>query len=93
MVYVDNLVVWPNAWGPFLKGSCHLAADTLDELHDFAARLGMKKAWFQDGKGKHPHYDLVKSRRDRAIALGAKPVTGRELVKIWREQRAARVAT
>ena len=82
-VYVDELQVWPNAWGPFRAGSCHLAADTLEELHEFAARLGMKREWFQDHK-KHPHYDLVKSRRDRAIRLGAKPVSSREIVNVWR---------
>lgn len=91
-VYVDDLVVWPNAWGPFKAGSCHLAADTLDELHAFAAKLGMRRAWFQEGRGKHPHYDLVKSRRDRAVELGASQVTGRELIMIWRKQRSG-VAT
>lgn len=88
-VYVDEQQVWPNAWGPFKAGSCHLAADTLDELHAFAARLGMKRSWFQPGRGRHPHYDLVRSRRDLAVALGAKEVTGREMVLIWRAQREA----
>lgn len=87
MTYVDDLVVWPNAWGPFKAGSCHLAADTLDELHEFAAKLGMKREWFQGKNPRHPHYDLVKSKRDRAIALGAKPITGREMVMIWRALR------
>ena len=86
-VYVDELQGWPNAWGPFKAGSCHLAADTLEELHAFAAKLGMKREWFQEGRGRHPHYDLVKTKRDKAIALGAKPVTGRDLIMIWREQR------
>lgn len=31
-VYVDDLKVWPNARGIFRAGSCHMAADTLDEL-------------------------------------------------------------
>lgn len=82
-VYVDPLQVWPNAWGIFRAGSCHLAADTIEELHEFAAKLGMKREWFQDHP-KHPHYDLVKSRRERAVALGAKEVTSRELVNVWR---------
>ena len=86
-VYVDELQVWPNAWGPFKAGSCHLAADTLEELHEFAAQLGMRRAWFQEGQGRHPHYDLVKSKRDLAIKLGAKPVTGHDLIMMWRRQR------
>lgn len=83
-VYVDELQVWPNAWGPFLEGLCHLAADTLDELHAFASRLGMKHEWFQPGRGRHPHYDLVKSRRDLAVKLGAQEVSGRDLIGVRR---------
>ena len=90
--YVDALQVWPNARGIFRAGSCHLAADTLDELHEFAARLGMRRGWFQSGNGRHPHYDLVKSRRDRAVALGALEVSGRDLVLLWRAQRDAAAA-
>ena len=90
--YVDALQVWPNARGIFRAGSCHLAADTLDELHEFAARLGMRRSWFQSGNGRHPHYDLVKSRRDRAVALGALEVSGRDLVLMWRAQREAAAA-
>jgi hypothetical protein len=87
--YVDDLQVWPNARGIFRAGSCHLASDTLDELHEFAARLGMRREWFQPGRGRHPHYDLVKSRRDRAVALGAIEVSGRDLIMLWRAQREA----
>lgn len=68
-VYVDALVVWSKR-PPWNRGSCHLSADTLDELHAFALRLGLKRAWFQD----HvllPHYDLVPSKRALAVTLGA----------------------
>lgn len=44
-VRVDELVVYPNAWGPFRAGSCHLTADTEEELHAFAAKLGMKRGF------------------------------------------------
>lgn len=69
-VYVDELIVWPNAKGIFKKGSCHLSADTLDELHAFAKKLGLKRSWFQNHK-LLAHYDLVPSKRDQAIKLGA----------------------
>ncbi len=88
-VYVDELQVWPNARGIFLAGSCHMAADTLEELHAMALKIGMRRSWFQPGRGRHPHYDLVKSRRDRAVALGAKEVSGRDLIMLWRAQREA----
>lgn len=55
---------------------CHLASDTgYDELHDFAARLGLRRAWFQGD-----HYDLPEQLWDEAVALGATPVDSRELV-------------
>lgn len=69
-VYVDELVVYPNAKGIFRSGSCHLSADTEDELHAFAAKIGMRRAWFQPHK-RLPHYDLIASKRALAVALGA----------------------
>lgn len=64
---------------------CHLVADEADclELHEFAARIGMKRSWFQGD-----HYDLVPSRRARAVILGAIEVDRREFVGIRRRQRA-----
>lgn len=71
-VYVDYLMEWPRtkAW-PYGE-ACHLMADTLDELHAFAAAIGMRRAWFQ-GPPKHrfPHYDLTAKRRLVAVAAGA----------------------
>lgn len=69
-VYVDEIVVWPGAKGIFAMGSCHLTADTLDELHAFAAKVGMKREWFQD-HALCPHYDLTRARRKAAVKLGA----------------------
>jgi hypothetical protein len=77
-VYVDEFRLWlPRQPRPFHEGSCHLTADTLDELHDFARRIGLRRGWFQ----KHhiaPHYDLTEARRDRALAAGAVFVPARE---------------
>ena len=49
----------------------------------------MRREWFQGKNPRHPHYDLVKSRRDKAVALGAKQVSGRDLIMLWRAQREA----
>ena len=55
---------------------CHLVSDTsYDELHALAQRLGIPRHGFQGD-----HYDVPAELRDQAIALGAQPVTGRELV-------------
>lgn len=51
---------------------CHLWADSLDELHAFADRLGLKREWFQaPPKASWHHYDVSKGVRDRAIGMGA----------------------
>jgi len=64
--YVDPLRDWGWRLGP----SCHLIADTLDELHTMAEAIGLRRAWFQNSRSV-PHYDLVASRRARAVAAGA----------------------
>lgn len=89
-VYVDTLVKWPNAKPPFHRGSCHLTADTLEELHAFALKIGMKRAWFQD----HPlcaHYDLTPPRRAEAVKAGAVEETCREGTIRRRKARGAPV--
>lgn len=74
MVYVDNLKQYSkisikakkygNAW-------CHLTADTIEELHDFAKKIGLSQSWFQNHI-KHPHYDLTSNKRELAIKNGAR---------------------
>lgn len=72
---------------------CHLIADTDDELHEFAARLGMRREWFQaPPTASHPHYDLTPPRRALAVKLGAHEVDGRTLAQIMRAHRAVRAS-
>jgi Protein of unknown function (DUF4031) len=70
-VYVDDCFVRGD-WG-FWSGGGHLQADTPEELHEFAARLGLKRAWFQTrpGQPEKDHYDLNRVLRERALELGA----------------------
>lgn len=66
-VYVDDsFIEWRGTkW-------CHLQADTLDELHEFAERIGLRREWFQPGsRPELAHYDVSESVRKRAISLGA----------------------
>lgn len=78
-VYVDQLFTWPiEHTAPAARALarrtggrwCHLTADTVEELHAFAAKLGLKRAWFQDKEGR-PHYDLTPGKRWQALRLGA----------------------
>jgi hypothetical protein len=55
----------------------HLASDSsYDELHEFAAALGVPARGF-DGD----HYDIPAEYFDDAVAAGAVPVRSRELVQ------------
>ena len=87
---VDELKVWPHAKHRcFMKGSAHLTADTLDELHAFATLIGMKRAWFQD----HvlcPHYDLSPARHALALTKGAVFVSARDQARVRIAARATR---
>lgn len=59
----------------------HMLADSLDELHAFAAKLGLKREWFQDKSA--PHYDVCQQKRAEAFKLGAVSIDCRS--QEWRE--------
>lgn len=60
---------------------CHMVSDTSEEeLHAFAARIGMRREWAQlRPASSAAHYDLTASRRALAVKLGAVEVSSREL--------------
>ena len=64
-VYVDDAVMpWRGQrWA-------HLMADTLQELHAMAAKLGLPRRAFQD-KRSGVHYDVTIEMREQALRLGA----------------------
>jgi hypothetical protein len=75
-VYVDE-AVWQRRGRRF----CHLVADSPEELQDFAARLGLRRAWLQTKPGRpwKDHYDLPAWARAEAVRLGALELTMREM--------------
>jgi hypothetical protein len=56
-----------------------MIADRESELHEFAAKIGMKREWFQP---RHTHYDVFGCMVDRALANGAIKLTPKELVGV-----------
>jgi hypothetical protein len=81
MIYVDELRPARKQVGPHPPGTewCHLTTDgSLEELHQFAEKIGMQRAWFQNKRV--PHYDLRKSGRDIALQKGAVFMSAREQV-------------
>jgi hypothetical protein len=96
-VYVDNFRC-PATIGRIRGRWSHLTASTPDELHEFAARLGQRREWFQDrckhaacptyeGVCVHFHYDVVDGKRTDAIRLGAVAIDLREMGALIRLRR------
>lgn len=81
-VYVDTLLHFGWSKGP----SCHMIADTLDELHVMADKIGLKRSWFQNKPTELcPHYDLVASKRKLAVQNGATELERKEYCTKMRE--------
>lgn len=65
---------------------CHMIADSYEELHDMAKKIGMKSSWFQNN-ASFPHYDVCLMRKKKALEYGAIEVSRKELVIKMREFR------
>jgi hypothetical protein len=65
----------------------HMIASSIEELHEFAAKIGLHKCYYRNPRKKrHPHYDLMNEKiREKAIEHGAIVVTDREIVKLCRK--------
>jgi hypothetical protein len=88
-VYLDPLMY--HGWlmyGRAVK-SCHMFADTLEELYAMGEKIGLKRSHLQGlgTKGREPHFDLVASKRSEAIAAGAIEATREQSVALWRKHR------
>lgn len=72
MTVLIDQAIWPAhniLWG-------HLVSDvSLAELHDFAEKAGIPRRGFD-----LDHYDVPDYRYEELVALGALPVTTREMV-------------
>lgn len=75
------ILIDPPAWPAHGTLWSHLVSDTgYDELHAFAARLGVPRRGFD-----LDHYDVPASLHARAIDLGARAVGAKEIVHRLRE--------
>ncbi len=92
-VYVDPMMgcVKSSRW-PYTK-ACHMFADSDQELHAFAARLGLSHRWFQTPARKYfqcvsfHHYDLTEGKRAEAVRMGAIELNRRDAVNKWVQLR------
>lgn len=81
MAIMVGEAVWPYRGTMY----CHMMSDQpgqagLDELHAFAASIGLIRIWFQNKPG-YPHYDISKNKRYLAIRKGAEAVTDQEMIE------------
>jgi hypothetical protein len=72
-VYVDDM----NAAYGRMK-MCHMLADTDEELHAMADKIGVERKWWQAPPRHSSHYDIALSKKALAIAAGAVEITWRQ---------------
>ena len=89
-VYVDSLKTCIKNRNWKYRQACHLIADTLKELHDFARKIKMPILWFRNRQDM-PHYDLTAGKRTKAIRAGAIEISSKELVNRLSKNRKARL--
>ena len=86
-VYVDRVRL---GYGRMLMS--HMIADTPDELHAMADRIGVVRHWFQKPpKASFWHYDIAQSKRALAIGAGALDSDRNTFVAALRRIRASGV--
>ncbi|MCR8674728.1 DUF4031 domain-containing protein, partial [Micrococcus sp. HG099] len=72
-----TVLIDPPAWPAHGTVFAHLVSDaSLEELHAFARSAGLPERAFD-----RDHYDVPAHRCEELVALGAVPVSGRELVR------------
>lgn len=93
-IYVDDFGA-PATVGRHTSRWSHMITDSpdLEELHEFALRLGLKRSYFQGKNPGHPHYDVTAPKRAQAIRLGATEIGWRDTSDILRARRERIAAT
>jgi hypothetical protein len=72
-VYVDDMRA---KFGRMIM--CHMIADTDEELHAMAAKIGVARKWHQSPPKHDSHYDVSLGCRAQAVAAGAVEITWRQ---------------
>lgn len=85
-VYVDDMFA---SYGRMKM--CHLFADSQQELLEFVDKIGVQRKWIQHAGTIREHFDICSSKRDKAIAIGAKAISYPGDVKLLIDKRKAAI--
>lgn len=93
-VYVDDMHATSMGRYGRMKMS-HMIADSDEELHAMASRIGVSRRWWQSPeKTGGSHYDIALSKRGLAVKAGAVEVTLRQLAAMnWRRKITGHLGT
>ena len=84
MVFVDQLTKTKASQDWQYGDSCHLTADSEEELHRFAVEtLGMKREGARV-VGWTTYYQLTRNKREMALRAGAEEMTPTKAVNLFR---------
>lgn len=78
MIYVDELI-FKKKNGK--KCYCHMFADSVEELHEFADLIGRKRCWYHKSSTGIMHYDLDEKFRTLALENGASVISTKDALK------------
>jgi hypothetical protein len=86
-VYVDTMRA---RYGRMVM--CHMLADSDDELHAMAERIGLSRRWHQKPDTPSSHYDICLAKRALALKAGAVEADRRTVARLIRRKREALAA-
>ena len=82
MVYVDDMRA---PYGRMIF--CHMLADSDEELHAMADKIGVARRWHQEAGTYRSHYDISLTKRALAVQHGAVEITMRQTGEMMRHRR------
>ncbi len=81
-VYVDDM----NAkYGRMIM--CHMLADSDEELHEMAQKIGVQRRWHQHPDTPKSHYDICLAKKKLAVEFGAIEISWRDAAGIVRKRK------
>lgn len=86
-VYVDDM---REPFGRMVM--CHMMADSDEELHAMADKIGVSRKWHQKPGTYKSHYDIALSKRKLAIYFGAIEINRAQVGAILKRRKEAIIA-